>query len=58
MGAAEHLPSEVHELRNRAAVANELEKLRRDERDGLRVVEATAAREAFLREGARAVSPS
>ena len=46
---------DVHELGDAAPVANQLEELGRDERDGLRVVEAEPAREALLREEACAV---
>ena len=51
-GAAEQLPAEVHQLGDRAAVADELEELRRDQRDRLGVVQPQAARQALLREEA------
>ena len=50
--AAEELPTEVHQLGDRAPVAHELEELARDEGDGLGVVEPEPAREALLREEA------
>ena len=46
---------EVHQLGDAAPVADELEELRRDQRDGLGVVEAEAAGEALLREDPGAV---
>ena len=53
--AAQHCAPEVHQLGDAAAVANELEELRRDERHGLGVVEPKAAGQALLGEDARAV---
>ena len=52
VGAPQQLPPDVHQLGDRAAVANELHDLRADQRDRLRVVEAQTAREALLREAA------
>ena len=44
----------LHQLRHRVlAIADALLKLRRDERDRLRLIELQAARQALLREGAR-----
>ena len=39
VGPAEQLAPEIHQLGHRAAVADELEDLRRDERDRLRMIE-------------------
>src|SRR5262249_26249239 len=50
--ASEELSSQIHELRDAASVADELENLSRDERDGLRMVQSQAACEALLREKA------
>ena len=52
VGAAEELPAEIHQLGHRAAVADELEDLRRDERDRFRMIQPDPARQAFLREEA------
>ena len=46
--AAEQLTAEIHQLRDRAAVANEFHDLRADQRDRFRIVEAQPAREALL----------
>ncbi len=52
VGAPEKLPAQVHQLGDRAPVADELENLRRDQRDRLRMIELQPAREPFLREDA------
>ena len=52
VGASEQPSSKIHQLRNRSAITNELEQLRRDERDRLRVVQSNAAGQALLREHA------
>ena len=49
---AEELAAEIHQLGHRSAVADELEDLRRDERDGFGIVQAQAAREPLLRQEA------
>ena len=48
--AAEQLAAEVHQFGNAFAVANEFEQLRSDQRDGLGMIEAQAARKPFLRQ--------
>src|SRR5262249_29164686 len=48
--AAEDRAADVHELGDRAAVADQLEQLRREQRDGFGGIEAEAAREALLRD--------
>ena len=56
LSLAEHLAPDVHQVGDGAiAVANELEELRREERDGLGVVQAQTAREPLLGEAASAV---
>ncbi len=52
---AEELPAEIHQLRDGATVADELEQLRGDERDRLGMVQPDAAREPLLREDASLV---
>lgn len=47
---AEKLPPEIHQLRDAAPIADELQQLRGDERDGLGMVQPPPAREALLRE--------
>ena len=49
---AQELPAEVHQLGDGAAVANELEQLRGDERHRLGMVQPEAPREPLLREDA------
>ena len=53
--ATEEATPDVHQIGDAPPVANQLEELRRDERDRLGVRQAQAAREALLREEARAV---
>ena len=53
LAAAEQLLAEIHQLGDRAAVADQLEQLRRDQRDRLGIVEPQAAREPLLREERR-----
>ena len=53
--AAEKLTAEVHQLRHSAAIANKFQKLRRNQSDGLGMVQPQAAREAFLGEETRVV---
>ena len=53
--APEQPPSQIHQLRDRTAVADELEQLRGDERDGFDVIQAQAARQPLLRQDARLV---
>src|SRR5271165_5097046 len=52
---AEDAPPHVHEVGDALAVTDELQQLRREERDGFGVVEPKPAREPLLREEARAV---
>ncbi len=52
VGAPEQLPPDVHQLGDRAAVADELEDLRRDERDRLGMIQPHAPRQALLRQHA------
>jgi hypothetical protein len=55
LAAAEELAAEVHQFGDGTSVADELEQLGGDESDGLGVVEAHAAGEAFLGEESRVV---
>ena len=50
IGASEQLSAEVHQLGDRAPIANELEHLRANQRDRFRIVQANAACESFLRQ--------
>jgi len=52
VGAPEQLAADVHQLGDRAAVADELQNLRRDERDRLGMIQPHAPRQALLRQHA------
>ena len=52
VGAPEQLPPDVHQLGDRAAVADELEDLRGDERDRLGMIQPHAPRQPLLRQHA------
>ena len=51
----EQLPAQIHQLGDGAAVADELEQLRCDQRDCLWIVETHSTRETLLREESRLV---
>src|SRR5207245_967913 len=55
LARAEDRAAEIHQLGDRAAVADQLEQLRREQRDRFGIVQPQAAREAFLRDDARTV---
>ena len=55
LAMAEHLAPDVHQLGDTAPLADELEQLRRDQRDGLGVAQPEPAGESLLRDHPRAV---